>query len=141
MRKKTVIICALLALVSRWASAQQPDDQLRGSLFPPELVMQNQQTLGLTEDQKAYFKTEISQVQTRFTELQWKVEGEMEKMVSLAKQPRVDEAQTLAQLDRVLGVEREIKRVQISLFIRMKNRLTVEQQARLREIQSKPGAK
>ena len=147
MRKKAVIIWALIALGSRWASAQQPDDQLRGMLFPPELVMQNQQALGLSDDQKAYFKAEIRQVQTRFEDLQWKVEGEMEKMVSLAKQPRVDEAQTLAQLEKVLGLEREIKRAQITLFIRIKNKLTVEQQARLRalealrEIQSKPAVK
>ena len=147
MRKKAVIIWALIALGSRWASAQQPDDQLRGMLFPPELVMQNQQALGLSDDQKAYFKAEIRQVQTSFEDLQWKVEGEMEKMVSLAKQPRVDEAQTLAQLEKVLGLEREIKRAQITLFIRIKNKLTVEQQARLRalealrEIQSKPAVK
>ena len=141
MRKRTVIICALIALASRWASAQKADDQLRGSLFPPELVMQNQQTLGLTDDQQAYFKTEIRQVQTRFTELQWKIEDEMEKMVSLAKQPKVDEPQALAQLEKVLGLEREIKRAQITLLIRIKNKLTAEQQARLREIQSKPGAK
>jgi hypothetical protein len=53
MRKWTVVIYALIALASRWASAQHSDDQLRGSLFPPELVMQNQQTLGLTDDQTA----------------------------------------------------------------------------------------
>jgi Spy/CpxP family protein refolding chaperone len=141
MRKKTVVICALIALAGRWASAQQPDDQLRGSLFPPQVVMQNQQTLGLTDDQKAYFEAEIRQVQPRFEELQWKVEGEIEKMVSLVKQPKVDEAQALAQLEKVLGLEREIKRAQISLLIRIKNKLTVEQQARLREIQSKPGVK
>ena len=141
MRKRTVIICTLIALASRWANAQQLDDRLRGSLFPPELVMQNQQTLGLTDDQKAYFKAEISQVQTRFTELQWKLESEMEKMILLANQQRVDEQQILAQMEKVLGLEREIKRAQMTLIIRVKNKLTAEQQARLREIRSKLGIK
>jgi hypothetical protein len=104
MRKRTVIICALIALASQWASAEKADDQLRDSLFPPELVMQNQQTLGLTDDQQTYFKTEIRQTQNRFAELQWKIEGEMEKMVSLTKQPKVDETQALAELEKVLGL-------------------------------------
>ena len=141
MRKRKVVTCALIALASRLASAQQLDDRLRSSLFPPDVVMQNQQALGLTDDQKTYFKAEISQVQTRFMELQWKLESEMEKMFLLANQQKVDEPQILAQMERVLSLEREIKRAQMTLIIRIKNKLTAEQQARLREIRSKPGVK
>src|ERR1035438_4894102 len=112
MKKRKFIICALIALGSRWASAQHPENPMSGILYPPELVMQNQQTLGLTDDQRAYFKTETRQAQTRFTELQWSLENEVEKMVSLAKQPKVDESQVLAQLEKILGFEREIKRAQ-----------------------------
>ena len=138
MRNSKVVLCAMIVLASRWASAQQLDDRLRGSLFPPELVLQNQQTLGLTDDQKAYFKSEISQVQTRFMELQWKLESEMEKMFLIANHQKVDEPRILEQMEKVLGLEREIKRAQMTLIIRIKNKLTAEQQARLREIRSKP---
>ena len=138
MRIGKVVICATIALGSQWASAQQLDDRLRGTLFPPELVLQNQQTLGLTDDQKAYFKSEISQVQTRFMELQWKLESEMEKMFLIANRQKVDEPRILEQMEKVLGLEREIKRAQMTLIIRIKNKLTAEQQARLREIRSKP---
>ena len=141
MRSTTVIICVLIGLASRSASAQQLDDRFRNSIFPPELVMQNQQTLGLTDDQKAYFQSEIRQVQTRFADFQWKLESELEKMVLIANQQKVDEPQMLAQMEKVLGLEREIKRAQMTLFIRIKNKLTVEQQARLREIRSKPAVK
>jgi len=101
-------------------------------------VMQHQQALGLTEEQKTLLKTELRQAQARFTELQWQLQDEMEKMVELVKQDRVDESQTLAQLDKILNLEREIKRAQIALLVRIKNRLSPEQQVKLREIRSKP---
>jgi len=70
----------------------------------------------------------------RFTEWQWKLQDEMEKMVAIVKQPRVEEQQALAQLEKVLTIEREIKRAQVTLLVRIKNKLTPEQQAKLEEL-------
>jgi Spy/CpxP family protein refolding chaperone len=55
-------------------------------------------------------------------------------MAGLLKQPKADEAQVAAQLDKVLAAEREIKRAQISLLVRIKNDLTEEQQHRLQAL-------
>jgi Spy/CpxP family protein refolding chaperone len=114
-----------------------PEDPFRDILFPPELVVQNQQALGLSEDQKNYLKSELTQAQTHFAELQWKLQGEMERLVSMLKQATVDERATIAQLDNVLAAEREVKRTQVALLVRIKNHLRPEQQVQLREIQSK----
>ena len=65
----------------------------------------------------------------------------MEKLVSLVKQPRVDEQQALAQLERVLAAEREIKKEQVTLLVRIKNRLTPEQQGKLAEARGKSATK
>jgi hypothetical protein len=40
-----------------------------------------------------------------------------------------------------LTIEREIKRAQAALLVRIKNKLTPEQQAKLEEIRSKSAAK
>jgi len=119
------------------ARAQQPQDPLGEHLFPPELVMQHQEEIGLTDEQKNFLKTESRKAALRFTELQWQLADAGEKMAALVKQPRVDEQQAIAVLDQILDVEREIKRLQISLVIRTKNTLTPEQQARLQEIKNK----
>ncbi len=58
-------------------------------------------------------------------------------MGSLVKQERIDEQSVLAELDKILDLEREIKRAQISLVVKIKNTLTPEQQARLQELKSK----
>jgi Spy/CpxP family protein refolding chaperone len=121
------------------ARAQQPDqDPIGQSFFAPELVIQHQEAIGLSTEQKEYFKTEIRQAQLKFTELQWKLQDEMEKLVALIKQPRLDEQQVLAQLEKLLTAEREIKREQVTLLVRIKNKLTPEQQGKLAELRGKP---
>jgi Spy/CpxP family protein refolding chaperone len=120
------------------AFAQQPqDDPFKDYLFPPELVMQNQQALGLTNEQKVSIQSELLQAQQRFTEMQWKLQDEVERLTQLLKERTVDEAKALAQLEKVLAAEHDIKLTQLKLLIRIKNHLKPEQQARLLEIQSK----
>jgi Spy/CpxP family protein refolding chaperone len=124
--------------VSQRQAGPDPFDE---NLFSPELILQNQEAIGLTEEQKVFFKSEVRKAQTRFTELQWALQDEMEKLQASVKPAQVDESQTLMQLDKLLNLEREIKKTQIGLLVRFKNRLTPDQQAQLREIQHKSGAK
>jgi Spy/CpxP family protein refolding chaperone len=132
------VICALLFLAAAPARGQKADEDTIGrNFFAPDLVMQHQEAIGMSDDQKTFLKTEIRQAQLKFTDWQWKLQDEMEKMASLVKQPRVDEPQVLAQLEKVLAVEREIKRAQVALLVRIKNNLTPEQQAKLLEIRNK----
>jgi len=133
-------ILALL-LFSPLRAQQSPEDPLREVLFPPEAVMQHQQAVGLSDEQKNSLKVEVRQAQLKFTELQWTLQDEMERLVSLLKQAKVDEKQTSSQLDKVLAAEREIKRAQLMLLIRIKNNLTPVQQAQLRELVEKSKAR
>ena len=142
MRAKVLCVCALLVLTAVTGRGQQPDqDPIGQSFFAPELVIQHQEAIGLSGEQKDYLKTEIRQAQLKFTEYQWKLQDEMEKLVTLVKQPRVDEQQVLSQLERLLAAEREIKREQVTLLVRIKNKLTPEQQAKLLDLRSKPANK
>jgi len=134
------IILALL-LFGPLAAQQPPDDPLRDVLFPPEAVMQHQQSLGLSEEQKNNLKAEVRQAQLKFTELQWSLQDEMERLAALLKQSKVDEKLAAAQLDKVLAAEREIKRAQLMLLIRIKNNLTPAQQSQLRELVAKSRGK
>jgi len=139
MKYTALALLALTPLVTRFAVADPPQDYpLKDYLFPPEIVMQNQQAIGLSDDQKAYLKTELRQAQVRFTELQWKLQDEMERFVALLKPAKVDEQQALAQLEKVLAAERDVKHTQMSLLIRIKDHLTPDQQSKLQEIQRKP---
>ena len=134
-----VVILVGIILTVAFASAQQPPrppqqmpdhDPLAEFMFPPELVMGHQREIGLTDEQKTYLRGEIQRVTLRFTELQWQLQDGMEGLASVMKEGSVNEQQALAQLDKILDTEREIKHLHIGLAIRIKNKLTPEQQSR-----------
>jgi len=142
MKSKAIFLCLLALLAVAVVRAQQPDhDPIAQSFFAPDLVMQNQQAIGLTDDQKSFLKTEIRDAQLKFTDLQWKLQDEMEKMTALVKQPHVEEKDAVAQLEKILALEREIKRAQVTLLVRIKNKLTPDQQAKLNELRNNPANK
>jgi hypothetical protein len=140
---KRLRICMFLAwllLLGGRLAAQQPQgmDPVGENLFPPDLVLSNQKAIGLNDEQKNYVRSEVLKAQARFTELQFQLQDAMETLVGLLKQNPADEAQVLAQLDKVLSAEREVKRTQIALMVRIKNKLTEDQQSRLRQLRNKP---
>lgn len=111
-------------------------DPLAHAMFPPELIMGHARQLGLTDEQKAFIRGEIQKTTVSFQELQWKLQDQMELLHESMKATSVNEAQALAQLDKVLDIEREIKRLHIGLAVRLKNRLTPEQQEQLQKLRA-----
>ena len=136
MRRHLVCLIALL-LLPAIVRGQQPNDPFAENLFPPELVIQNQQALGLSEEQIDYIKSEIQRVQSYFTDLQFQLQRDMERMADIISQEQVDERHALIVLERILNTERDIKKTQVSFLIHIKNKLTAEQQKKLREIKKK----
>ncbi len=138
--KSTVMqtLAVLMLVVTGVAAGQQPPreqsapDPFAGNLFPPELIMQNQAGLSLTEQQRTAMMAEIQRTQNQAANVQWRLQANMERLGAIMHQPKIDEGQALVQLDSVLALEREMKRAQITLLVRLKNQLTVEQQAFLR---------
>ena len=106
-------------------------DPLAHLMFPPDMIMSHARQLNLTDEQKAFMRSEIQKTTATFQDLQWKLQDQMEQLQETMKSPSVNEAQALAQLDKVLDIEREIKRLHIGLAVRLKNRLTPEQQEQL----------
>ena len=111
-----------------------PPDPLDHLMFPPDMIMGHARQLNLTDEQKAYMRAEIQKTTTMFQELQWKLQDQAELLHETMKSSSVNEQQALAQLDKVLEIEREIKRLHIGLAVRLKNRLTPEQQEQLNKM-------
>ena len=107
------------------------DDPLARYLFPPELIMANQRAINLTDSQRNSLQQAMSDAQGKFIGLQFKMSSEMEKLQALLQPASVDEAKVLEEVDRVLTIERDVKRTQLSLMIKIKNLLTQQQQNRL----------
>ena len=102
--------------------------------FPPEMVMQHQGEIGLTDAQRATLMTAIQQAQAKFVDAQFRLSAEGEKFAHLLQGASIEESQALEQVDRILALEREVKRAQVGLMVRIKNTLTAAQQAKLNQL-------
>lgn len=145
---KTLSALVLATLIGVAAVGQQPpqgpgappppDDPLARVLFPPELVMQHQQDIALRAEQRATITKAIQDFQTKVVDLQWRMQDQAQRLAALLDKPTVDQAAALAQVDEVLGVEREVKRAHMTLLIEIKNTLSAEQQAKLTAARGAP---
>ncbi len=140
MKRVCVAFLPLLFLLLRASVFAQPapgGDPIAQNLFPPDLVMRYGGEIGLDEKQRAAIKEVVQKAQARFLDVQWDMQSESEKMVRLLQAKPIDETAVLAQVEKVLSLEREVKKAQLSLLIRIKNLLTDAQQARLSELRKK----
>jgi Spy/CpxP family protein refolding chaperone len=133
MTRHFVLLLALVVAAASSSAAQgAPEPDFSRHVFPPELVMKYQQKIGLRPEQRTAITEAIQQVQSRIVEQQWRMQEEAQKLGELLQGTPVNESAVLAQVDRVLGIEREVKRAHMTLLVRIKNTLSREQQAMLK---------
>jgi len=101
-------------------------------IFAPDLIMRRGRELELTGEQKSFMSAEIQKTTARFNELKWQLQEAIEVLHETLKSNSVNDEQAMSQLDKVLEVEREVKRLHFGMGLRIKNQLTPEQQDKLR---------
>jgi Spy/CpxP family protein refolding chaperone len=107
------------------------DDPLARLFFPPELVIGHAQEIGLQAAQRTTIVNALKEAQSDLIDLQMSMAERGQELARLIGGPRVDEAAALAQVDKLLAMERGMKVRQLQLLIRIKNTLTPEQQQQL----------
>jgi len=139
---KRIAFIALLATACALSAADKPasPDPLAGAFFPPDLILMTRDQIGLTQEQREAIRAGVEKTQRRSDELKQQLERETAALSALAQQDHVDDAALASQLDRLLDVERELKHLHIGLLASIKNLLTPEQRARLREVAKDGGA-
>lgn len=126
---QTLCVIAFMATSTLWAQSSR--DPLGENLFPPELIMQKQSEIDLSDEQRETLMAEIQKFQDAFAEKRGDLDKEVDALAALLGKERVDEAAALAQFDEIQKQERDIKRTHLSLLVALKNKLTAEQQAKL----------
>lgn len=128
-----------LGLPLAYAQGPRPGsgpDPVGEQIFPPELVMQHQAAIHLTETQRTALIAELKRVQAAAVDQQFEMQRAVERLVEALKADKPDEKQVIAQLDAVLAIERDIKRSHIGLAVRIKNLLSPEQLNQLRALRA-----
>jgi Spy/CpxP family protein refolding chaperone len=118
------------------ADAAPTHDPIVEQILPPELILQHEKTIGLSESQISAVVGEAKRTQSQLVDAQWELQREVGRLEALLSRDKLDEQQVLAQLDKLLAVERAIKRAHLALAVRLKNILTPEQQRALRGLRA-----
>lgn len=134
---RSLLLALLVVSPVALSESPAPADPLGDTLFPPDLILSSQAAIGLTDAQKGDVRAEVLKIQPRFTELQWKLQDAMDGLKTLLAAPTADETKVLEALDRVLSLERDLKRSQIGLMVRLKNLLSADQQGKLRQARAR----
>ena len=117
------------------ASSLKPaGDPIARYLYSPELVMAHQQAIGITDRQRTAIQDIVKEMQAKVVDVQLRLASETGKLTQLLSSATVDEAAALQEIDQVLALEREMKRAQVSLLVRVKNQLTAAQQGMLDKV-------
>lgn len=112
-----------------------PGDDFGRFLFPPDMVMQHQREIGLTDAQKTLIVGATQKLESDVVAFSWKLTDEQQKLTDLVQATPIDSTATLAQIDKVLDLERQIKRAHVAALVRIKNTLTADQQRTLRALE------
>ena len=99
--------------------------------------MQNAEAINLSSEQRDKLEAEMRKAHDRFEELHAKLQQQREATAALLKKSRVDEPAAMAQFEKVLDQERELRRAHLALMVSLKNKLTAEQQKQLEEVKSR----
>jgi len=112
-------------------------DPIGRFLFQPELIMEYSNQLNLSEQQQDLLKNELKNAQASIFDLKWQLNEESKNLKGILQVTPIDEDQMLAQSDKVMQLEQQIKRVHLTLLARLKNMLSERQIQRLSELRRK----
>jgi len=99
--------------------------------------MSHQEELGIDDTQRTAILKEIEKAQSQVLHLQWQMHAATEQLAKALDAPKIDESKTLAQADKLMTMERDLKRTHLGMLIRIRNLLTDSQRAKLSELRTK----
>jgi len=105
-------------------------------LFAPELVLPNTEQLDLNDNQVQVIEAAVDTTKEQLSQAQEMLKTETDNLDQLLKAEPGDEAAILAQLDKVLQIEQQIKALHFSMLVRIRSQLTADQRGSLEDIRA-----
>lgn len=133
---KTVFVLLLL-LLGNFSHAQ---DLFQNHLYAAELVMSHRDKIDLTDQQAKKIKEIHSKNAGEFSTLKWDLEEATSELKALMENTKVNMGAVEKQMDQVLALENQLKKLQLSTLVAIKNELNEAQQQELDKARSREGA-
>ena len=128
MKNGLLILLAVVCMGLETAAAAGPkDDVFKGKLFAPNVILEHQAELELSKQQFTEIKKAVVEVQANVAEHEWDLREAYQSIMGELDKAPVDEQQVLEHVSAALRAENEVKKLQVTMLIRLKNLLTSEQ--------------
>lgn len=128
----------LISILIVWSAQAEAQDIFKEHLFPVEFIMANENKINLTDEQFEAISELYNKNIGDFNKNKWTLEREMRKLASIMGASRIDVEAATNQLEVVLGIEKQIKLLHISVLSSVRNKLTEEQIQKLSSIRKGP---
>ena len=132
--RRLPVVAAVLVLGGAVFAQASGEGGLPASLFPHDLVMDNQEEIGLSEQQVEALSTLLAELDAETAAIHQEIPAASEELTEILAQTQINETQAMASFNTILDLERQERRIWLRRLIRVKNVLTEAQQDQLREI-------
>ena len=109
-------------------------DAFDGRLFPPNVIMEHQAELDLSKEQFTAIRAAVVEVQANVAEHEWDLREAYQRIKDELDDSPIDEQRVLELVDAALRAENEVKKLQVSMLIKLRTLLTDEQIAYLQSV-------
>jgi hypothetical protein len=134
MKKGFLCLLVVASLGMGTAMAEVPKDVFKGKLFAPNIILENRDALQLSKEQFTAIRAAVVEVQAGVAEHAWDMqEAYQALMLELDKAP-IDEDRVLQYASTALLAENQVKKMQMTMLVRLKNLLTAEQISHLEAV-------
>ena len=109
-----------------------PHSLMSGQLITPSAIMHNQERLNLSRKQSEAIKKEMRKFQSEIVDVQWDMNAATAALRKALSKEQLDTEDALKKVDAVLSAENKLKKMHLSMLIRIRNVLSTEQVKMLR---------
>ena len=124
------LLATCLVLLASVATAQGPGNQkdvFKGKLFPPNIILEHQDELGLSKEQFTAIRAAVVEVQSNVAEHEWDLREAYQRVLSDLDEAPINVDKVLDNVDAALRAENQVKKLQVTMLIKLRNLLTDEQ--------------
>jgi Spy/CpxP family protein refolding chaperone len=139
-----LILIFSTVMVTNVIAQQVPDNgpggnPLQRHVYPPDLVIRFAEEINLSKNQSAEIRDAVKATEMTNIDLRWEMRDETQTLMQMTNTHHPDEEALLAQADKVMTLEKDVKLTQMRLLVKIKNILTPEQQDQLQQLRAQPG--
>jgi Spy/CpxP family protein refolding chaperone len=134
-----VLCIALLAVCPGLLIAKNPaGDPIQTHLIAPDFLMRQRVEIGLTDQQIEHIRSWVDAAVPIVQHHETQLDGAMGKLTQILAAAKIDENAAIEQLDEVLRLEKEVKRLHLRVLVQVRNELNAEQRRIAEGLKQRP---